>query len=119
MVLRTVRTVQESPFVPHFAITGAIALALLSLATLVWFVHHIAASINVEIVFDAVYGDLCTAVAARTRDAADTVRPSELSGGTPVTLPSSGYLQAVDADALADWARAHALTVVLRARPGD
>ena len=30
MVLRTVRTVQESPFVPHLAITGAIALALLS-----------------------------------------------------------------------------------------
>jgi uncharacterized membrane protein len=119
MVLRTVRTVQESPFVPHLAITGAIALALLSLATLVWFVHHIAASINVETVVDAVYGDLCKAIAMRTRDDADTVRPSELPTGTRVALTSSGYLQAVDAEALADWARAHGLTVVLRVRPGD
>ncbi|MGD6626337.1 DUF2254 family protein, partial [Xanthomonas citri pv. citri] len=70
MVLRTVRTVQESPFVPHLAITGAIALALLSLATLVWFVHHIAISINVETVVDAVHRDLCAAVEARTQDRA-------------------------------------------------
>lgn len=119
MVLRTVRTVQESPFVPHLAITGAMVLALLSLATLVWFVHHIAASINVETVVDAVYSDLCKAVAARTRDEADTVRPSNLPAGTQVTLPNGGYLQAVDAEALADWAHAHGVAVVLRVRPGD
>ena len=78
MVLRTVRTVQENPFVPHLAITGAIALALLSLATLVWFVHHIAASINVETVVDAVHHDLCRPVEARTRDTADATRPVDL-----------------------------------------
>ncbi len=119
MVLRTVRTVQESPFVPHLAITGAIALALLSLATLVWFVHHIAASINVETVLDAVYGDLCDAIERRTRDEADERCPSKLPGAGAVVGKGAGYLQAVDVGALADWAREHDVIVALRVRPGD
>ena len=119
MVLRTVRTVQESPFVPHLAITGAILLALLSLATLVWFVHHIAASINVETVVDAVHGDLCAAVAARTRDAAGMTLPDRLPIAGGVSIDASGYLQAVDEGGLADWAREHDATVLLRVRPGD
>ncbi|MDP4006694.1 DUF2254 domain-containing protein [Methylobacterium sp. NEAU K] len=119
MVLRTVRTVQESPFVPHLAITGAIALALLSLATLVWFVHHIAASINVETVLDEVYGDLCDAVERRTRDEADERRPSKLPGAGAVVGKGAGYLQAVDVGGLADWAREHDVIVALRVRPGD
>ncbi|BAQ49999.1 DUF2254 domain-containing protein [Methylobacterium aquaticum] len=119
MVLRTVRTVQESPFVPHLAISGAIALALLSLATLVWFVHHIATSINVETVVDAVHHDLCEAVEARTLEAPDVTAPSGTPGGAPVAAAQGGYLQAVDADSLADWARDRGIVVALRVRPGD
>lgn len=119
MVLRTVRTVQESPFVPHLAITGAIALALLSLATLVWFVHHIATSINVETVVDAVHGDLCSAVEARTLDSAGMTPPAQLPKSGGIIVTGSGYLQAVDEDTLADWAHKHGATVALRVRPGD
>ncbi|MEL6061470.1 MULTISPECIES: DUF2254 domain-containing protein [unclassified Methylobacterium] len=119
MVLRTVRTVQESPFVPHLAITGALALALVSIATLVWFVHHIAASINVETVVDAVQRDLCKAIVTHTRDTADMVRPVALSTGAEIAAPGGGYVQAVDTDTLADWAHAHRVVVTLRARPGD
>ncbi|BDL39042.1 DUF2254 domain-containing protein [Methylorubrum sp. GM97] len=119
MVLRTVRTVQESPFVPHLAITGAIALALLSLATLVWFVHHIATSINVETVVDAVHRDLCSAVEARTLDSAGMTPPAHLPKAGGITVTGSGYLQAVDEDTLAEWAHGHGATVALRVRPGD
>jgi uncharacterized membrane protein len=118
MVLRTVRTVQESPFVPHLAISGAIALALLSIATLVWFVHHIATGINVETVVDAVHSDLCDAVDARTLDAADMQRPAEALRGAPVAATEGGYLQALDVDGLADWAHAHGVVMALRVRPG-
>ena len=52
MVLRTVRSVEETSFVPHLGVTGALILALLCVATLVWFVHHIATGINVETVID-------------------------------------------------------------------
>ncbi|TXN23206.1 DUF2254 domain-containing protein [Methylobacterium sp. WL9] len=119
MVLRTVRTVQESPFVPHLAITGAMVLALLSLATLVWFVHHIATSINVETVVDAVHRDLCSAVEARTRDSAGITCSARPPEGGGVTVSGSGYLQAVDEEGLADWAHEHGVVVALRIRPGD
>ncbi|MEE7504831.1 DUF2254 domain-containing protein [Methylobacterium sp. C33D] len=119
MVLRTVRTVEEDPFVPHLAITGALVLALVALGTLVWFVHHIATSINIETVVDAVQQDLCKAIEARTLDAADAARPADASTGSAVATTGGGYLQAVDTDALADWAEERRVTVVLRVRPGD
>jgi len=119
IVLRTVRTVQESAFVPHLAVSGAILLAFVCLGTLVWFVHHIATSINVETVVDAVLRDLCAAVESRTLDAADITRPNEIPKGAGVTVTGSGYLQAVDTDSLADWAAEHGVVIDLSIRPGD
>ncbi|MGU3454159.1 DUF2254 domain-containing protein [Methylobacterium sp. 391_Methyba4] len=119
MVLRTVRTVDEDPFVPHLAITGALVLALVAVGTLVWFVHHIATSINIETVVDAVQQDLFKAIEARTLDAADAARPSNEPTGSAVATTGGGYLQAIDADTLADWAEERGVTVALRVRPGD
>ncbi|MFJ7836439.1 DUF2254 family protein, partial [Methylobacterium sp. NPDC097213] len=70
MVLRTVRTVEETPFVPHLASTGAMVLALIAIGTLVWFVHHIATSINIETVVDAVHVDAHMRLAAGASDLA-------------------------------------------------
>lgn len=119
IVLRTVRTVQETPFVPHLAVTGAIVLAMVSVATLVWFVHHIATSINVETVVDAVHQDLCKAVRERTLDAAGIPAPTDDPVGSPAAVPGSGYLQALDAERLADWAHENRVVVRLGVRPGD
>ena len=118
MVLRTVRTVDETPFVPHVGVFGAIVLALLSLATLVWFVHHIATGINVETVIDSVHRDLCEAIAGQTLDAAGLQPPAAPPDGMGVGVSNSGYLQAVDVAGLADWACAQRVTVTLRVRPG-
>lgn len=117
MVLRTVRTVQETSFVPHLAITGAVALALLSLATLVWFVHHIATGINVETVIDAVHRDLLEVITTHTLDVADVEPPLEGPTGNSVASAKGGYLQALDTEGLADWAAQHAVIVKLRVRP--
>ncbi len=89
MVLRTVRTVEEDPFVPHLAITGALVLALVAVGTLVWFVHHIATSINIETVVDAVQQDLFKAIESRTLDAADAVRPSNEPTAAPSPPPEA------------------------------
>lgn len=118
MVLRTVRTQEEGSFIPHIAVTGAVVLALLCIATLVWFVHHIAASINVEKVVEAVHRDLVRAVADGTLDRAD-VTPVSATPGSTVTVESSEYLQAVDHDGLADWAAREQRRICLRVRPGD
>jgi uncharacterized membrane protein len=119
IVLRTVRTVQEVAFVPHLAVTGAIVLAMLSVATLVWFVHHIATSINVDTVVDAVHRDLCRAIADRTLDAGGLPAPRSDPAGTAIAVAGSGYLQALDAKRLADWAHENGIVVHLRVRPGD
>lgn len=119
IVLRTVRTVQETTFVPHLAVTGAILLAMLSVATLVWFIHHIAAGINVETVVDAVHDDLCEAVGRHTLDAPDVQDRLRIPASGNVPAPGCGYLQAVDAGRIADWAHEHGVLVSLRARPGD
>ncbi|MDX6805679.1 DUF2254 domain-containing protein [Terrihabitans rhizophilus] len=118
VVLRTVRTVEEQPFVPHLAVSGAILLAILCTATLVWFVHHIAASINVENVISSVHDDLNHAVTARTLDEAEP-EADEMPGGVPVRIGGNRYLLAVDADGLANWAEKHGVVVSLTVRPGD
>ncbi len=119
MVLRTVRTVEEDPFVPHLAITGALILALVAVGTLVWFVHHIATSINIETVVDVVQQDLCRAIATHTRDERGPTRPPEAAGGRPLAKAEGGYVQALDEESLADWAHDHGVMVTLRVRPGD
>ncbi|WP_309242868.1 DUF2254 domain-containing protein [Lichenibacterium dinghuense] len=117
-VLRTVRTVDEGKFVPHVGVTGAMALALVCIGTLVWYVHHIATSINVETVVDVVHQDLVEAIAGKTLDAADLMPPADPVTGEAVTVSGSGFLQAVDSEILADWAHQHGVTIVLRVRPG-
>ncbi|WP_132251511.1 DUF2254 domain-containing protein, partial [Methylobacterium segetis] len=119
IVLRTVRTVEETQFVPHLAVTGAIVLALLCLGTLVWFVHHIATSINVETVVDEVHHDLCKAIDDRTLDEADVQPPALPIDGLPVSVTGNQFLQAIDTAQLADYAHEHGVSIRLLVRPGD
>lgn len=119
IVLRTVRTVEETQFVPHLAVTGAIVLALLCLGTLVWFVHHIATSINVETVVDEVHHDLCKAIDDRTLDEADVPLPALPIHGQMVGVTGSQFLQAIDTGQLADYANERGVSIRLRVRPGD
>jgi uncharacterized membrane protein len=111
MVLRTVRTVEENPFVPHLAITGALLLALVAVGTLVWFVHDIAKSINIETVVDAVRQDLCRAIPIHTRDEPGAARPEDAPAGQALAATAGGYVQAIDEGALADWAQERGITV--------
>jgi uncharacterized membrane protein len=48
IVLRSVRTQDEGSFIPHLSLTIAIILAFICVATLVYFVGHMASRINVD-----------------------------------------------------------------------
>lgn len=119
VVLRTVRSVDEAAFVPHLGVTGALLLALLSVATLVWFVHHVATGINVETVIDGVHNELSGAIDRLDPGQPDSVATTAPPRGVPVALPERGYLRAVDEQDLADWAEKAGAVVVLLVRPGD
>jgi len=118
VLLRTVRSVDEEPFVPHLGVTVALLLALLCVGTLVWFVHHVASGINVETVIDGVHGELSEAIGRLDRDPPAQVNDAVPPRGEPVTLSGQGYLRAVDHDSLADWAAGSGTVVVLLVRPG-
>lgn len=121
MVLRTVRSVEEDAFVPHLAVTGALLLALLCVATLVWFVHHIASGINVETVIEDVHHELVQTMdrllPREEPPGPGTVRPPE--GGRPVRATGGGYIRSLDTEGLADWAAEKGLVVTLLMRPGE
>ena len=120
VVLRTVRTLDETPFAPQAGVTGALLLALLCVGTLIWFVHHVASGINVETVIDLVHEDLRAAIVRLTLDRPAPIPSSAPPrGGAPATVRESGYLHALDETALADWAEKQGATVVLLVRTGD
>ena len=123
VLLRTVRSVDEVAFVPHLGITGALALALLCVGTLVWFVHHIASSINVNTVIGVVHAELTEAITALEPAGSDgdapDASPLPVAPSKPVIFGSGGYLRSLDEEALADWAAKHEVTLRLRVRPGD
>lgn len=121
MVLRSVRTQTEGAFTPHLSLTVGIVLAFVCVATLIYFVGHMAGRINVDTVIDLVADDLRSAIARLTVDKPGLVSPAESfwEGAALVTDPRRGYLQHLDVDRLADWAEAHGTAIGLLVRPGD
>jgi uncharacterized membrane protein len=129
-VLRTVRAVDEGAFIPSIAITAAIALAIASLGVLIYFIHHVSASIQAENLIAKVGAELCASVDKHfpARDAGDAGTQSgkqefqaqvAVSDGLLVRSSRSGYVQAIRQDSLVEFAQRHNLQMELNCTPGD
>jgi uncharacterized membrane protein len=130
LVLRTVRGNGTQEFVPSIAITGGVALALVSLGVLIYFIHHVSASIQVTHLITVVSRDLLAAIdrlfpetlghGARDAPRPPNVPPFEDLGreAHPVRAAQSGYMQAIDSDGLMQLAAAHDLMLHVTHRPG-
>ena len=131
LVLRTVRGSDDAEFVPHLAVTVGVTLAMLSLGVLIFFIHHVATSIQASRIIANVAEDLEGAIDrlfpqaigedAASADAprASTEEPTQLHRARAVTAKRTGYVQAIDADRLMSLACEHDLVVRVRARPGS
>ncbi len=121
MVLRTVRSPLEREFVPHLSLTIAILLAFVCVATLVWFVAHMAQRINVDTVIDLVSCDVHAGIDRMTVQGSQPPPPAAefWRDATPIIDRRSGYLQQLDVDSLADWVFQHHAALRLLVRPGD
>ncbi|MDQ2654530.1 MAG: DUF2254 domain-containing protein [Chloroflexota bacterium] len=127
LVLRAVRSPLEDTggFVPSLSVTVAIILALLSVALLIFFVHHAANAMRASVVIDR--------AASATRDLINHLFPEELGEGARSSPPAwletrpaaqvrseaSGYLQVINADSLFDLAERHALIIRIEPCVGD
>jgi len=121
VVLRSVRTAEEGGFTPHVALTFGLVLAFACVATLVYFVGHMASRISVDTVIDLVSADMRAAVRALATDQAQAAPPPEdfWRDAVPVVDPRQGYLQQLDESGLAAWAAEHGTAIRLLARRGD
>jgi len=122
MVLRTVDGGEDDLFVPALSTTVAIGLLLVSVGFFVFYIHHVATSIQVSSIVAAIGRETRVALERRypagsheAPDAAEELRP----GGPPtlvLSAPSSGVVVAVDEARLVRLARE--ADVVLRSRVG-
>ena len=114
-------------FVPHLSITVAVTLVTVSMAVLIYFIHHIATSIQLPRVIASIANDLSRAIDAEsshdgvTLEAGPSVpellRRMTDSGGE-VPAPESGYLQFIQHEALIGLAAEKGAVIRLLYRPG-
>jgi uncharacterized membrane protein len=120
---------QSSGFVPHISVTVALVLTLGDLGVLIYFIHHVARSIQLTTVVSGIAGDFRRtlrdlneeAAATRTQMIAgpemDEIR-LRLETGAPVPTRRSGFLQAVGHDRLVQIAASSDAVIRLLHRPG-
>jgi uncharacterized membrane protein len=117
IVLRTIHSGDESAFVPGLAVSFSVVLAIGSIGILIFFIHHIAASIQAS--------NIIASVANETMVAIDRLFPENLGQGpfdedrdqAALPLPErnwqavparrNGYIQSVDNETLLRLAREH------------
>ena len=129
VVLRTIRGIDEGAFVPSLAVLGGLVLAFVGTAFLIYFIHHIAMSIQAS--------SIIAAAAEETMAAIDHLFPNavgdnddEDADGDPaadlgkqiwsaVVARKTGYIESIDEDALLTWARKHGTLVRMERGIGE
>lgn len=111
-------------FVPKVAVTGSLALAFLSIGALIYFLHHLVHSIQIDTIMEGVQKRTLDLVdelfsVPCPHNAAPVRRPEPPAGAVPLLAPKSGYLQTVDVDDLADIAATTGHSVQLTTFVGD
>lgn len=126
VVLRSVHTDVDdgTAFVPVIAVHLAVVLGIADVAVLVFFIHHIATSVQITSLQKRVQVDLEEAVDFVYRDdesATISLQPFLPGDRTWVDVPATenGYVQSVQWDRLVSWAHEHDRVLQVVAMPGD
>lgn len=132
VVLRSVRAEDESPssaataagdalpgFAPQLSLLFAYVLLALCVAVLVYFLHHVPASIRINSVLESIGNRLLRAIkkdypVENARSDADAQK-----GGDPIFAETEGYVRMIDFDELEQLACKNDSVISLRVRVGD
>ncbi|WP_080055827.1 DUF2254 domain-containing protein [Spirosoma aerolatum] len=124
IVLGTIRGTDEVKFVPSTAVLTGLILALGGVAALIFFIHHIAESLQTGTIVQHIFHETTKAIADLFPDQlgepiddpkkaeAALQYADEQTGWHPVPTNKSGYLQLINTDGLLNWAISN--RVVLR-----
>ena len=106
-------------FTPQLSLTVAMGLALLSVMVLVFFLHHIPASIRINQVLEGIGERLLRDIKERFPVDTGDAEPKRPRGGTPVIAPIAGYVQLIDFGSLGRLAKKEGGQIALKVRTGD
>ncbi len=132
LILHSV-TANGDRFVPHLSVSIDVVLSIISLGLLIYFIHNISESIRAEYIIARVRRNLAQAIerifpekdapdasTAQERNASDYTVPTACSReACPIMAEHSGYLQAVEQEALMTICEEEDLLVHLAYRPGQ
>lgn len=132
LVLRTIRRSEQVAFDAQLSVTGSVLLALVSLALLIYFIHHVSVSIQADEAVARVGNELLEGI--------DRLFPEHIGEGEPrlaeeppttgipegfnreacpVGSAGDGYLQLIDTARLMRLAKREDLVLRLEQRPGQ
>jgi uncharacterized membrane protein len=114
----------QDQFVPRLAVSGSLALGLASVFVLVYFIHHLARSIQIDVIMGTVEREARAVIEDVYPEPAGRSAPEDRCPDPPaeavaVLSDRSGYIQAVQPDALVEGATHYDLTVRLTRRVGE
>lgn len=125
MILRAIRRGDEGDFVPHLSVALAVVLAVASLGVLVYFIHHVAISIQAD--------NIAARIGEELADSIDQLYPEHIGkpvekttilpdgferDAAPLLSEKDGYVQMIDGDALLALAIKHDVVIRIDRRPG-
>lgn len=129
VVLRAIRSGDEGAFVPSLAVFAGLLLAIGGIWVLVFFIHHIATSIQATTIIENITAEtIASAQRALPETVEGTPSPAEADAareradrerGRPAMAQSRGYVQAMDMKRLLELAQKYDAIVRLDVRPGD
>jgi uncharacterized membrane protein len=129
-VLRTIRGEDYNIFVPQISVTVGMVLAIISIAVLIYFIHHASTIIQASHVISEVSTDLDSTIErlfpqkigyapSDNQRQIGEISPSFELEALPIQASGSGYIQAIDDEELLKIACKHNLLFRLKSRPGD
>ena len=131
LILQFSNSMNDEGFVPVISMLTLLALIIVNLLVLVFFIHHTAASMQADAIISDVYIELKNRfetmfpeVAEDSTDKPLAQLPENLpdrfrNEGQSVVAFKSGFLQAVAPDILQSFAEEQDLTIKMNYRPGD
>ncbi|WP_176702723.1 DUF2254 domain-containing protein [Actinomyces vulturis] len=116
------RSMEDDAIVPpQLAMTMSMIMIFIAVATFIWYVSRVVDMVRVDTIISTSVDRTVKYAAIATDD--DTPAPSECpeipDTAFHVFATDSGYVQRVDLDGAARWAKNHNATVIVQVRPGD
>jgi len=131
LILRTIRRAEGAIFVPHLSVSLAVLFAVVCVAVLIYFIHHVSLSIQAN--------QIMARVGTELNDGIERLFPARIGRGgprvsakqpsahfldafdqtaRPVCSIEDGYLQFIDGDGLIELAEQENIVIRLARQPG-